>query len=503
MTHPPRSADAPPALTASTRGWYAAGQLAEGLKNEAFSLFLLFYYTAVLGLSGSLAGQAILIALLFDAVTDPLAGVVSDRLESRWGRRHPFLYAAALPLGICFYLTFAPPAGLSQAGLFAWLTGFAVLTRGAMTLFHVPHLALGAELSEDYEERTTIVTLQFLFTRVGHATAGMLAFLVFFQPVPGHPQGRFNPDAYPALALTLSVLMVASVLLSAWRTHHRIPFLTPPDPASRTHGVASAVLREFGDALRNASFRALFLGLVLTYTSWGVVTALGLHLATYFWLVSNEQLLVWGIATGVGIFAGLPFWRAVALRIDKKPTFMWGIAIFTLFTSAPPLLKLAGAWPAHASALYVPLWCVTTGLAAHFGLAATMVTGRSMMADVTDEDALACGRRREGVFFGAVSFSAKASFGLGSQIAGLVIEAVGLQPNQAPESVGPQVVSGLGLTLGLSILLLCGLSLVFFSRYRITRARHAEIQAALDAGRTRTAPDAAPEYALQPDILRS
>jgi Na+/melibiose symporter-like transporter len=483
---PPRSPQGPPPLSSATRRWYGLGQLAEGLKNEAFALFLLFYYTAVLGLPGTLAGIAILIALLFDAVTDPLVGVVSDRLSSRWGRRHPFLYASAIPLGVFFYLTFAPPAGLTELELFAWLTGFAILTRGSMTLFSVPHLALGAELSTDYEERTNIVTLQFLFARTGHALAGGLAFLWFFRPTPEYAEGRLNPEAYPALALFLAVAMVTAVILSAWKTHHRIPHLRAPEPEPGRRAVASAVFLEFADSLRNASFRALFLGLMLTYVSWGVATALGLHLATYFWFVSNEELLVWGVITGIGIFGGLPWWRSVAVRLDKKPTFIWGLCIYTVFTAAPPLLKLAGAWPAQGSPLYVPLWCLTTGLVAHFGIAATMVTGRSMMADVTDEDALENGRRREGVFFGAVSFSAKASFGIGSQIAGFVVDAVGLKPHQAPEAVGPDVVTGLGLTLGLSILLLCGASIAFFSRYRISRERHSEIRAALDGAVARS-----------------
>jgi len=482
-----QSPSAPPApepaapLGRSTKLWYGLGQTAEGFKNESFALFLLFYYTAVLGLSGSLAALAILIALLFDAVTDPLAGVLSDRLESRWGRRHPFIYAAALPLGFFFYLTFAPPADLSQAGLFAWLLGFAALTRLSMTLFHVPHLALGAELSPHYQERTSIVTLQFVFARTGHALAGALGLLVFMRPTAEYPNGRFNPEAYPDLALTLSIAMVLTILLSGWRTHDRIPHLTAPDAVARSRGVIAAVFHDLGESLGNASFRSLFLGLMLTYVAWGVTTALGLHLATYFWFVSNEQLVVWGIAAGVGIFGGLPYWHRASARLDKKPTFVRGLAIFTVFTALPPFLKLAGLWPAVGSPAYLPLFALTTGLAAHFGIAATMVTGRSMMADVTDEDALHFGRRREGIFFGAASFSAKASFGVGSLIAGVVVDAVGLVQNADPAEVGARVVTGLGLAMGVSILLLCGLSFAFFARYDLDRERHADIRAALTA----------------------
>ena len=145
--------------------WYGLGQFAEGLKAEAFALLLLFYYTSVAGLAGELAGAAILIALISDAVTDPLVGVLSDRFESRWGRRHPFMLASALPVAGFLYLAFSPPPGLSQWGLFAWLATFSVLCRVGITFFYVPHMALGAELSSQYEERTSIVTTRFYFAR--------------------------------------------------------------------------------------------------------------------------------------------------------------------------------------------------------------------------------------------------------------------------------------------------------------------------------------------------
>ena len=146
---------------------FGIGQAAEGIKNNAFTLFLLFFYVQVHGLSASLAGAALFIALCFDAVSDPIAGYLSDSWRSRWGRRHPFMYASAIPLAIAFYFTFVPPDGLGQWGLFAWLTAFTVLTRLAMTLYHVPHIALGAEMSDDYEERTSIVGYRTAFGIIG------------------------------------------------------------------------------------------------------------------------------------------------------------------------------------------------------------------------------------------------------------------------------------------------------------------------------------------------
>jgi Na+/melibiose symporter-like transporter len=129
-------------LNTSTRLWYGLGQTAEGIKNHSFTTFLLFYYTQVHGLSGTLASLALGIALLFDAVSDPLAGVLSDRTESRWGRRHPFMYASAVPLGVFVYLLFAPPeipADLPREPLLlAWLLMSIVGARVSMTFFAIP-----------------------------------------------------------------------------------------------------------------------------------------------------------------------------------------------------------------------------------------------------------------------------------------------------------------------------------------------------------------------------
>ncbi|MFM8356815.1 MAG: MFS transporter, partial [Gammaproteobacteria bacterium] len=116
-------------LPLSTRLFQGLGALPDTWKNFAFNTFLLFYYNQVLGLTASLASAAIMIALIVDAITDPLVGSWSDSFRSRLGRRHPFMYASALPLGVSLYLAFSPPDGLSETGLFVWLTVFAVLVR--------------------------------------------------------------------------------------------------------------------------------------------------------------------------------------------------------------------------------------------------------------------------------------------------------------------------------------------------------------------------------------
>ena len=143
------------------------GAIPDTFKNFAFNTFLLFFYNQVLGMPAFLASVALGIAIVFDAITDPVVGSISDNPKTRLGRRHPLMYVSALPLGLTLYLTFVPPSGLSDTGLFVWLTFFAIVVRGSMTLFLVPWSALQAELSEDYVERSTIVTFRFLFGWIG------------------------------------------------------------------------------------------------------------------------------------------------------------------------------------------------------------------------------------------------------------------------------------------------------------------------------------------------
>ncbi|MCH8142226.1 MAG: aminotransferase class I/II-fold pyridoxal phosphate-dependent enzyme [Proteobacteria bacterium] len=214
-------------LSLNTKLAYWVGQLAEGLKNTAFAVFLLFYYNQVLGVSGTLCGIAIFVGIFIDAITDPLMGSISDGWRSKYGRRHPFMYVSALPLGLCFFLLFNPTVD-SETGLFVWLLVFAALTRFAMTLYHVPHIALGAEMTSDYHERNVIAAFRMVFNSVGALTVYALGFLVFFASSETYENGQLDPEAYPPFTAILGVGMCLAVLVTSFGTQHLVPHLPKP-----------------------------------------------------------------------------------------------------------------------------------------------------------------------------------------------------------------------------------------------------------------------------------
>jgi Na+/melibiose symporter-like transporter len=464
-------------LAFSSKIAFGVGQMAEGLKNTAFGLLVLFFYNQVLGLSGTLCGLALFIALLFDAITDPLAGSISDNWKSRLGRRHPFMYAAAPPLALAFFGLFSPPAGLSELQLFGWLIAFAILTRGAMTLYHVPHLALGAELTENFAERTSIVAYRQAFGYVGGMLASGLAFGYFFADANG---GRLNLDGYSPYAVVLGGLMVVTIWYSAWGTRREIPHLPGPSTSPQT-SVLGRLFSETASAFQNLSFRWLFLGVLIVFMMVGVDGALNLYMYQYFWELNGQQILLLALISPIGLILGSPFTRYLHLRWDKKAGLVFGTAGWAICQITPVGLRLLELLPENGTGSLITTLAVFRffqGLIVQQAL----VSFGSMMADVVDEHELASGRRQEGIFFGAVAFSGKAASGLGTFVAGIGLDVISWPRGsdiKTAADVAPETIANLGILFGPIVAGFAVVSVWCYTRYRLTRGKHEEILVAL------------------------
>ncbi|MCB1647528.1 MAG: MFS transporter [Pseudomonadales bacterium] len=454
---------------------YGVGQVAEGLKNTSFGLLVLFYYNQVLEVPGTLCGLALGIALIFDAITDPLAGSLSDNWRSKLGRRHPFMYASAIPLAICFLLLFNPPE-LGETGLFIWLTVFAVLTRAAMTLYHVPHIALGAELTENFSERTVIVSFRTAFGTIGGFLALALSFLVFFAPSEAFPNGQLNEAAYSPFAATVSALMVITIWLSAWGTRQQIPHL--PQPVGEPEPLSiRRVFSEVQLALQNYSFRWLFIGVIIVFLMVGVDGALNLYINTYFWELKPGQIFIYSIAAPVGMIAGSAFTSWIHARWDKKPSVILGTASWALCQIIPVVLRLLDLMPPnHTTELLVIL--ILFKLVQGITVVQALVSFGSMVADIADQHELQTGKRQEGIFFGASSFSNKSASGLGTFVAGMALDLISWPRGvgiQSAADIPPDTLMMLGLLFGPIVSGFAVVSVWCYNHYNLTRAEHEEI----------------------------
>jgi|HubBroStandDraft_3_1064219.scaffolds.fasta_scaffold144232_1 GPH family glycoside/pentoside/hexuronide:cation symporter len=212
-----------PRLEWPTKSLYGLGALGSAVKSQLAGLVLLFYNQLV-GLDASSVGLVMLIALLVDAFWDPVVGQLSDNTRSRLGRRHPYIYAAAVPSLLFFVATFAPPHGWAASALLLY---FLVVTLGSRlcdSLVEIPAAALLPELSRDYDERTGLSSWRYVYRGViGPALAAFLAFGVFLRGTPTQPYGQLNPVGYAPYALTVGAITLVAVLASALR----IPTMPP------------------------------------------------------------------------------------------------------------------------------------------------------------------------------------------------------------------------------------------------------------------------------------
>ena len=450
---------------------FGIGELSEGMKRTAFSLFVLFFYNQVLGLRGALAGLALFVAVAVDSVTDPLIGSLSDHHTSRIGRRHPFMYASAVPLALVFFALFAPPSGLGEIGLFVWLLIFSVLARAAITLYYVPHLALGAEMTEDSQERTKLISLRQLFSYLGGAFVTIAGLGWFFSDARG---GRLLAENYRQFALVVGALMAVAILLSASGTRSQIGRLN--SPPARRGGVLEQLRRDLRESMSNRPLRWLCAGTGGVMISTGVHQALDLYMLQHYWGFASKQMVMIRLAPLVGMLTGVFIVRPVSRHLGKRFTLLVGVTLAVVFQTSPVLLRFAGLFPANGT---LPLFAalVTTETLQGACAACAVVAFVTMITDVTDLHELETGARREGVLFGVVTFTIKASVAIAGFIAGVGLDVIDWPRgvDAVAETIPASIVERLGTFYGPALMTFTAAAIWCFLHYRLDDDRRAEI----------------------------
>ena len=464
-------------LSFSTKSGYGLGQATISIHDTAFNTFILFYYTTVLGLSGSLAGAAIAIGLCFDAVSDPIMGHISDSFRSRFGRRHPFMAVAIIPLAISYFALFAPVSGLNDFSLFMWLTVCLIIVRTFYTVFAVPYLALGAEITEDYEERTTVSTYRITTGWFIGIITVVVGYAVFFPKTAEFEMGQMNPAGYPGFGLFCAVLMAVTAIACIFLTRKEIPRLLSSSGPPETMGVT----RFFADlklVLKNHSFKVFFISYVVSGMIIGVTLTLALHMNTYFWELRSEDLKLLMSSMLISAVIAFPLLRWLE-RYDKKKLFM-ALSMSFIFGQVLITSRLFDLLPPNGSSVLFALIYIQNTFFATIAIMILTITS-SILADTVDEGELENNIRQEGLYFAFLNFGAKVNSALGAFIAGMIIEFIKLPANVAPEAVDPAVIWKLGLFYGPIFGTAWLIPILIISRLKLTRTRMVEIRSELDA----------------------
>lgn len=464
----------------STKIYQGIGALPEVFKGFGFGTFLLFFYSQVLGVSPVTVASAIAITTFLDAAVDPLIGSFSDNLKSRMGRRHPLMYASALPLAVGLYLVFSPPAGLAESHAFAWVLATTALVNVSISLFAVPWTALMTELSDDYAERTEIVIWRYVMGWTGGLAFTFSVWTFVFPSSAAFKLGQLNPAGYHLFAPILAIGAGAFVLLTTFLTRREVPFLI--QPAQSSPFSLPRLVGEMTSMLSNRDFLVLFCGALLSACIGGTAGALGIYLTTYFWGLAPEQLRWFslGFAGALVAFVTLPLMQR---KFDKK-TLMLGCFLLLMVDGVVMIsLRLTGVLPPNGSTALFGL-LLGNHVVRVFMETILGVMFVSMLADSLDGQELRNGKRQEGMFAAALSFSTKATAGIGTLAAGLFLQNLIHWPTKAlPGDVDPATIFRLGVVAGVCVPLFYILPFIVGTFYRITREQHAEIRRQVEARR--------------------
>ena len=453
------------ALPRSLKVMHGLGSVAYGVKDNGFSVFLLIFYNQVLGIDAGVVGTVIMAALIFDAFADPIIGELSDRTQSKWGRRLPWLYAAAIPLGIIWLLLWHPPE-MGQTETIIWLFCTAVLARSLVAMCEVPSIALVQELTADYDERTRLMRYRFLFGWAGGLLMLIFAYGIFFTG----EKGVSDPAGYDAYSVWGALMMTGAVLISALGQHRHVAKQSPPAPRGFCLGHAFA---EAKVTLSNRAFLWLVSAAVFGLINQGLTFALTNYQLGFLWQLQQMEMLYYALILFTTVIVAFIIVPPLSARLGKKNAAILLAMISMTFTAGlygSWLLDLVPGGPNDPSILFMFALVAITNSAA----VGMMMLTSSMMADVVEASQQETGRRSEGSFFAGYFFMQKCAVGIGTFAAGMILTFADFPQNAEPGRVDVAVLDGLALYYMGTVLVLGIIGVLILRHFPISRESHNE-----------------------------
>lgn len=426
---------------------YGIGDIGSNFFIVGSGFYLLYFMTDIMGIAPALAGLVLLFPKLWDVISDPLMGAISDRTRSRWGRRRPYLFYGALPFGLTFFLMFLAP-GYESALLKALHVGL-MFTLGctAFTVFNVPYSSMVAEMSDDYNERMSITSFRMIFACLGVLLAGGLA-------MPLVSVGGEGTAGFRLMGLVFGGVITLTCLVCFWSTG-KAKALPRTD-------VMPPVKEQIRIALKNYPFMMLMAVYALQSVGIGVLMAGLIYFITHVMKLPASAMTVALPILFVTAIVFIPLWVKVGARLGKIKAYRIGILIIAVM-----LISIFFTTSSQVIWFYVQVFLLGIGFSSF------QLFPFSMLPDTIEYDQMESGLRREGIFSGVWSSGQKLAYSVGPSIVGFALALSGFTTGAVqPESVE----TGIRIVFCLIPALVFLLSFLPFTRYDLTAERFKEIK---------------------------
>ncbi|MBN1572591.1 MAG: MFS transporter [Deltaproteobacteria bacterium] len=449
-------------LTVKTKLLYGVAEFAVSMMHSAVQFFLMFYYTDVVGIDPAIAGTALLVGkLTWDAVNDPLVGLISDRMQTRFGRRRPFLILGAIPYGISIWIIFSTPSGLTGAAAFFAVIFTFLLFDTFHTAISVPYYAMTPELTHDYDERTSLTAYRKIFGVTGYMAGAILTGLV--ASIYQNSFGWTAKTAYSGMGATFGVISIIVVLITALTVKERSPAEVKPSELPLIDSVKIT--------LGNKPFMRLVLAFVISSYSFTLMTGFFIYYMKYYLLMEEKFSLVMAIMMGA-LLIFLFFWKWVSDNWNKGPAYALGLFIACVSITVCFFLPHK-----PTAAIYVIAFVVG------FGFSSQYVFPWSMLPDCIEHDQKKTGERREGVYYGVWAFLMKFASAAGVASIGWVLKlfdyAAPLKGSDAFVEQSVKTLLGMRLFFGPIPAIIMVASLPLLIWFPITRSTHRDLRVEL------------------------
>jgi GPH family glycoside/pentoside/hexuronide:cation symporter len=472
-------------ISLAEKSAYGFAGLGAGLVRNMLGLYLLFYYSGVIGLSPAYMSMAIMIGNIWDAVTDPLMGFISDHTESRMGRRRVYLFWGAFSLGFLVYLTWAPPSSLQGFTLFLYAAVLISLLNANFTVVLVPYLALGAELSSDPDERSTIFGFNYAFSTVGQLLGAVIPSLAieFADDAVLFLHGRFDlfsntftqtavkylgdpSNVFRLTAAAIGIIVTASTLATFFGTRERV--VHERDKKVRgTVEVFKTLYRDLFSTLKNRPFLILVLAMMTIDIGSGITGSMMMFVAKY-WIKMEKMVSLFIITYMLCAIGAAAFWVQFSKWTSKKLAYLLGQTVLTIALLST-MLMVEGK----------PLRVFAILAFSGFGLGAYVMLW-SLIADRVDYDEYETHKRREGSYYGIYTLFSKSAAGIGVFLGGLYLEFIGFEKGMEMFEKGIEIPPDMLLKFKLlfgpitALINLAGVIIFWFFHY--DKKEHEQIQ---------------------------
>ncbi len=432
-------------LSVKEKVGYALGDTAANLIFQTMVMFQLVFYTDTFGISAIAAGTILVVVRIFDAIFDPIMGIIADKTNTRWGKFRPWVIWTAIPFGVMGFLTFVTP-DLSMTGKIVYAYTTYILLMMVYSMNNLPYSALSGVITGDLGERTSLSQYRFVFAMIAQLIVQGLAL-----PMVNYFGQGDSVTGYQFTIGIFSALAVLFFFITFSTTKERIK----PDPAQK-----ATVKEHFRDLTKNGPWLAMFFLTLILFITLSMRGSVVLYYFRYY--VGDESFFsMFNVLGTISTIIGIFFSKKVAMRFGKRNVFIGGLLGTTIFTALFVVLP-----PDAVNVMFV------VEILRQFAYGFTIPLLWAMMADVADFSEWKNKRRATGIVFSAIVFALKAGLGFGGAITGYMLSLYGYVPNVAQNA---DALTGIKLTMSIFPAITFGICIVILLFYKITKQMEIKI----------------------------